>query len=87
MPTRLPSTADAVILGGGVMGASTAYHLCKAGIQKVVLLEREPFLEQVQPAVVQEASATNSIPKSISVFLKSASRCWMPSRKKPEFQH
>ena len=43
MPTRLPATADAVILGGGVMGASTAYHLCKAGIQKVVLLEREPF--------------------------------------------
>ena len=38
MPTRLPATADAVILGGGVMGASTAYHLCKAGIQKVVLL-------------------------------------------------
>ena len=25
------------------MGASTAYHLCKDGIQKVVLLEREPF--------------------------------------------
>ena len=43
MPTRLPATADAVILGGGVMGASTAYHLCKAGIQKVVLLEREQF--------------------------------------------
>ena len=45
MPTRLPSTADAVILGGGVMGANTAYHLCKAGIKKVVLLEREPFFE------------------------------------------
>ena len=43
MSESLPTTADAVILGGGVMGASTAYHLCKAGIQKVVLLEREPF--------------------------------------------
>ena len=43
MSESLPATADAVILGGGVMGASTAYHLCKAGIQKVILLERELF--------------------------------------------
>tara|TARA_Y100000294_G_scaffold101216_1_gene93959 strand:- start:1714 stop:2874 length:1161 start_codon:yes stop_codon:yes gene_type:complete len=40
---NLPTTAEIVILGGGVMGASTAYHLCKAGFKKVVLLERESF--------------------------------------------
>lgn len=39
----LPSTADVVIIGGGVMGASTAYHLCLKGCQNVLLLEREPF--------------------------------------------
>jgi glycine/D-amino acid oxidase-like deaminating enzyme len=38
----LPPTADIVILGGGVMGASTAYHLAKRGAN-VVLLERESF--------------------------------------------
>ena len=44
MSKNLPTTADAVVLGGGVMGASTTYHLYKAGMRRVVLLEREPFL-------------------------------------------
>ncbi len=39
----LPSTADIVIIGGGVMGASTAYHLAKRGGVKVVLVEKESF--------------------------------------------
>lgn len=43
MPIDLPSTADAIIIGGGVMGASTAYHLALAGVEKVVLLERESY--------------------------------------------
>jgi sarcosine oxidase subunit beta len=35
-----------VIIGGGVMGASIAYHLAKAGQRDVVLLERESFFGQ-----------------------------------------
>src|SRR5512134_2145399 len=38
-----PKTADIVIIGGGVMGASAAYHLAKRGIRNVVLLEKEEF--------------------------------------------
>jgi sarcosine oxidase subunit beta len=34
-------TAAAVVIGGGVMGASTAYHLAKRGCKDVLLLERE----------------------------------------------
>jgi sarcosine oxidase subunit beta len=34
-------TAEVVIVGGGVMGASVAYHLTELGITDIVLLERE----------------------------------------------
>jgi len=44
--TRLPKTADIVIIGGGVMGASTAYHLAERGVDDVLLLEKEEFFGQ-----------------------------------------
>src|SRR5205823_10239760 len=37
-------SADVVIIGGGCMGASVAYHLTRRGITDVVLVEREPML-------------------------------------------
>lgn len=39
----LPGAADVVIVGGGVIGLSTAYHLARAGVERVVLLERDAF--------------------------------------------
>jgi sarcosine oxidase subunit beta len=39
-----PRTADAVIVGGGCMGASAAYHLATRGLTDVVLVEREAQL-------------------------------------------
>ncbi|UYN92038.1 MAG: FAD-binding oxidoreductase [Anaerolineales bacterium] len=39
----VPKTASVVIIGGGVMGASAAYHLAQRGIKDVVLLEKEEF--------------------------------------------
>jgi sarcosine oxidase subunit beta len=39
----LPKTADVVIIGGGVMGVSTAYHLASKGCTDVLLLERNRF--------------------------------------------
>ncbi|HEY4067167.1 MAG TPA: FAD-dependent oxidoreductase [Burkholderiaceae bacterium] len=38
--SSIPSTADVVIIGGGIIGCSIAYHLTKLGIRDVVLLER-----------------------------------------------
>ena len=35
----LPRSAEVVIVGGGVMGMSTAYHLARAGQKSVVVLE------------------------------------------------
>src|SRR3546814_16499582 len=37
----LPSHARAVIIGGGVIGCSVAYHLAKLGWPDVVLLQRK----------------------------------------------
>jgi glycine cleavage system aminomethyltransferase T/glycine/D-amino acid oxidase-like deaminating enzyme len=40
MPS-LPDRCEVVVVGGGVIGVSVAYHLAEAGIQDVVLLERK----------------------------------------------
>src|ERR1051325_1380679 len=37
-------TADVVIIGGGCMGASVAYHLTRRGVTDIVVLEREKLL-------------------------------------------
>ena len=37
----LPTKARVVIVGGGIIGCSVAYHLAKLGWQDVVLLERK----------------------------------------------
>src|ERR1700691_3661737 len=41
MASALPSHAQVVIVGGGVIGCSVAYHLTKLGWSDVVLLERK----------------------------------------------
>ncbi len=41
MANALPAHAEVVIIGGGVVGCSIAYHLTKIGVRDVVLLERK----------------------------------------------
>ena len=38
---KLPAQTQVVIIGGGVIGCSVAYHLTKLGWTDVVLLERK----------------------------------------------
>jgi len=37
--STLPNRRDAVVVGGGIMGTSTAYHLARAGVADVTVLE------------------------------------------------
>lgn len=39
----IPKTANTIIIGGGVMGASTAYHLAARGVKDILLIEKEEF--------------------------------------------
>jgi len=42
----LPNTTDILIIGGGIMGASAAYHLARRQAGRILLLEKQPFLGQ-----------------------------------------
>ncbi|MFC6343436.1 NAD(P)/FAD-dependent oxidoreductase, partial [Nocardioides hankookensis] len=39
--TDLPGRASVVVIGGGVMGLSAAYHLARSGVADVLVLERD----------------------------------------------
>ena len=39
--TPLPAQAQVVVIGGGIAGCSTAYHLAKQGVGDVVLIEKD----------------------------------------------
>ena len=41
MEKNYPSSSKVVVIGGGVIGCSVAYHLTKFGWNDVVLLERD----------------------------------------------
>ncbi|HIB45863.1 MAG TPA: FAD-binding oxidoreductase, partial [Candidatus Lambdaproteobacteria bacterium] len=40
MKNKLPNQAQIIIIGGGIIGCSVAYHLAKEGAKDVLLLER-----------------------------------------------
>lgn len=37
----MPKTADVIIIGGGLMGCSTAYELAKRNVKNIVVLEKK----------------------------------------------
>lgn len=50
------SSHDVIIIGGGVVGASIAWHLCDAGLNDILILEREQ-----QPGAGSTARANGGI--------------------------
>ena len=68
MTKSLPSQASVVVIGGGVIGCSTLYHLAMAGIRDVVLLERKQLTCGTtwhSAAQVRQLRSTNNLTQLI----------------------
>ena len=68
MRKNLPQHAQIVIIGGGIMGCSTAYHLMKNGCRDVVLLERAKLTSGTtwhSAAQVRQLRSNESITKLV----------------------
>ena len=64
MSQELPSHAEIVVVGGGIIGCSTAYHLAKLGKTDVVLLERSKLGSGTtwhSAAMVRQLRSSNSL--------------------------
>ncbi|MBC8355932.1 MAG: FAD-binding oxidoreductase [Planctomycetes bacterium] len=55
----LPKSANTVIIGGGVLGASAAFHLGDAGQSDVVLLDRGPIASGTTPQAAGQTGYLN----------------------------
>jgi sarcosine dehydrogenase len=55
----LPNSASTVIIGGGVLGASAAFHLSDAGQDDVLLLDRGPIASGTTPQAAGQTGYLN----------------------------
>ena len=68
MSEPLPKHAQIVVIGGGIMGCSTAYHLTKNGCRDVVLLERAKLTSGTtwhSAAQVRQLRSTESLTRLV----------------------
>jgi glycine cleavage system aminomethyltransferase T/glycine/D-amino acid oxidase-like deaminating enzyme len=68
MPESLPEHTSVVVIGGGVMGCSTLYHLAKLGVGDVILLERKKLTSGTtwhSAAQVRQLRSTNNLTQLI----------------------
>ena len=64
MTQTLPDSAEIIVVGGGIIGCSTAYHLAKLGKRDVVLLERSKIGSGTtwhSAAMVRQLRSSNSL--------------------------
>ena len=56
----LPKSANTVIIGGGVLGASAAFHVTEAGQTDVVLIDRGPIASATTPQAAGQTGYLNA---------------------------
>ena len=68
--TSLPAAADVVVVGGGVIGTSIAFHLAEAGVD-TCLLERDQLAAGSTSRAAGGIRAQFSDPLNIAIGLRS----------------
>lgn len=68
---RLPEQASVVVIGGGVMGASIAFHLAEAGQRDVLVLERDELASGSTSKAAGGVRAQFSDPLNIALGARS----------------
>jgi sarcosine oxidase subunit beta len=71
--TELPRTADLVIVGGGIVGAATAFFATRAGLRAVVLEKRPALCSLTTPAATGAFRAQFDNPEEITLVQESIS--------------
>ncbi|MEU6703728.1 NAD(P)/FAD-dependent oxidoreductase [Streptomyces wuyuanensis] len=74
-PEPLPRAAEVVVIGGGVIGASIAFHLAEAGIRDVLVVERDTLASGSSGKPIGGVRAQFSDPLNIRLGQRSL-RAW-----------
>src|SRR5438105_1801755 len=69
--TELPRTADLVMIGGGIVGAATAFFASRAGLRTVVLERRPALCTLTTPASTGAFRAQFDNPEEIALVRES----------------
>lgn len=78
----VPATADVVIIGGGVMGTSIAFHLAEAGVRRIVVIERDELGSGSSGKPIGGVRAQFSDPLNIALGSRSL-RAWQNFGQRP----
>ena len=70
MTQTVPERASVVVIGGGVIGTSIAYHLASSGVTDVVLLERDELACGSTCRAAGGVRASFSNPANIEIGLR-----------------
>src|SRR5438105_12823839 len=69
--SQIPKTADCVIIGGGILGAATAFYAARAGLRTVVLESRPALCTLTTPASTGAFRAQFDNPEEIALVRES----------------